>query len=114
MPSFCCYNIDCDRPALKHLNKYVREGASAKWHDLGLELLEPADEGKLNEIKSNHPQDNGECCKQMFQLWLEKSQDPTWSQLIQALREVGLNQLASKVDVMLKHTKFEGILTLDL
>lgn len=44
----------------------------------------------------------------MFQLWLEKSQDPTWSQSIQALREVGLNQLASNVDVML-HMKFEGI-----
>ena len=109
MPSFYCFNIGCHRPALKHLNKYVRQEVSAKWHDLGLELLEPADEGKLNEIKSNNPQDNGECCKQMCQLWLEKSQDPTWSQLIQALREVGLNQLASNVDDILKDKKFEGI-----
>ena len=92
------------------MNKCVREGVSSKWHDLGLELLDPEDEGKLNEIKSNHPQDNGECCKQMFQLWLGKCQNPTWNQLIQALREIKLNQLASEIDVKLNHMKFEGIL----
>ena len=41
---YCC-NVGCDRPALKFLNKYVKEEASTRWHDLGLELLEPEDEG---------------------------------------------------------------------
>jgi len=71
---------------------------------LGLELLDVKDEGKLKEIQRNHPQDVGECCKQMFQLWLDKCPGATWNQLIQALREnsVGLNQLANKIDDMLK------------
>ena len=99
------YNIGCDRPALKYLNKYVRDEASTKWHDLGLELLEPEDEGRLNEIQCNHPQDNGECCKKMFQLWLEKYPHGTWNQLTQAIREVGLNKLASKIDDMLITTE---------
>ena len=99
------YNIGCDRPALKHLNQYVRDEASTKWHDLGLALLEPEDEGKLNEIQSNHPKDNGECCKQMFQLWLQRCPHGTWNQLIEALREIKLNQLASKIDSMLITTQ---------
>ena len=102
---YCC-NVDCDCPALKFLNKYVKAEASTKWHDLGLELLEPGDEGKLNQIERNHPQDNGECCKQMFRLWLQKCPDATWNRLMQALREVGLNQLASKIDgLLLQKTK---------
>ena len=102
-----CYNIGCDHPSLRYLNKYVRTEASTKWHDLGLELLKTEDEGKLNEIKKNNPQDNGECCKQMFQFWLEKYPEATWNQLIQALRVYGLNQLASKINRMLQNT--EGI-----
>lgn len=74
-----------------------------------MELLEPEDEGKLNEIRINHPQDNGECCKQMFEMWLKKYPHATWNQLIQALREIKLNQLASKIDDMLITT--EGICT---
>ena len=77
---------------------------------MGLELLEPEDEGKLNEIKANHPQDNGECCKQMFQLWLEKYPHATWNQLVQALKEIKLYQLASKIDGMLITTEGIGII----
>ena len=101
--------IDCDRPALKYLNKYVKEEASVKWHDLGLELLEPEDEGKLNEIQYSSHRNISERCKQMFQLWLEKCPEATWEHLIQALKEVGLNQLASKIHLMLQST--EGIIT---
>ena len=93
--------IGCDRPALKYLNKYVRNEASTKWHDLGLELLEPKDEGKLNEIQRNCEKDVGECCKKMLQLWLERYPYATWNQLIQALRDVGLSQLATKIAGML-------------
>ena len=79
---------------------------------MGLELLEPEDEGKLHEIESNHPQNNGECCKKLFQFWLQKYPDATWIQMTQALRVVGLNQLASKIDGMLQST--EGIMICDL
>ena len=93
-----------DRPTLRYLNKYVRDEASAKWHDLGLELLDTKYEGQLKAIQKNHPQDVGECCKQMFQLWLNNYPDGTWNQLIQALRVIGLNHSAAKIDGMLKST----------
>ena len=91
----------CDRPALKLLNKHVRKDVSSKWHDLGLELLEQEDEERLHEIKTNNPNDVGECCKEMFQLWLRKCSNATWNQLIQALREIELNNLATTIEGML-------------
>lgn len=90
-----------DRPALKFLNKHVRKDVSSKWHDLGLELLEPEDEERLNEIEANSPKDASNCCKEMFQLWLRKCSDATWDRLIQALEEVELKTLAVKVKKML-------------
>ena len=89
------------RPALKLLNKHVRNGVSSKWHDLGLELLEPEDEDELNSIESNNPNDVSNCCKKMFQLWLRKCPNATWNQLIQALNEVKLNTLATTIEGML-------------
>ena len=95
----------CDRPALKLLNKHVRKHIpSVKWHDLGLELLEQEDEETLNQIKANYPNDVSECCKEMFQLWLSKCATATWNQLIQALREVDLNNLATTIEGLLKNT----------
>ena len=96
----------CDRPALKLLNKYVRKDASVKWHDLGLELLEQEDEGKLHEIQINNPNNASECCKQMFQLWLNKCPNATWNLLITALREsnIELNHLATTIENMLVRT----------
>ena len=94
-----------NRPALKLLNKHVRKEVSSKWHDLGLELLEQEDEEKLNEIKKNNPSDVSECCKEMFQLWLRKCTNATWNQLIQALKEVELNNLATTIEGMLMPTE---------
>ena len=101
----------CDRPALKLLNKHVRKHVSSKWHDLGLELLEQEDEETyaLNQIKSDNPKDVNECCKEMFQLWLRKCSTATWHQLIQALREVDLNSLATKIEGMLRDTASGGM-----
>ena len=93
-----------DRPALKLLNKHVRKGVSSKWHDLGLELLEQEDEERLNEIECNNPNDVSKCCKEMFQLWLRKCTNATWNQLIEALNQVELNNLATTIAGMLKQT----------
>ena len=94
-----------DQPALKLLNKHVRKEVSSKWHDLGLELLEQEDEERLNEIESNNPNDVSKCCKEMFQLWLRKCTNATWNQLIEALKEVDLNNLAATIEGMLQPTE---------
>ena len=90
----------CDRPALKLLNKHVRKEVSSKWYDLGLELLEQEDEEKLNEIETNNPKDAGQCCKEMFRLWLRKCSTATWDQLIQALK------VTRHEKTRLKYTKY--------
>ena len=70
---------------------------------MGLELLKQDDEGKLVEIKNNNPKNTSECCKEMFQLWLEKySNDATWLRLIQALRETDFKTLADRIEGMLR------------
>ena len=89
-----------DRPALKLLNKHVVKDASSKWHDLGLELLEQEDEEILHQIKINN-NDVNECCKEMFQYWLQRCTNTTWNQLIRALRVIGLNHLATTIEEML-------------
>ena len=43
-----------------------------------MELLEPEDERKLDEIKYSSHRDVSEQCKQMFQLWLQRCPDATW------------------------------------
>ena len=90
----------CDRPDLRLLFKHVLKDVSSKWHDLGLELLEQNDKVNLNVIKINYAGDVTECCKEMFHSWLTYP-NPTWNQLIQALKKVELYSLAAKVEGML-------------
>ena len=95
----------CDRPDLGLLFKHVLMDVSSTWHDLGLELLEQNDKVKLNIIKINYAGDMTESCKEMFQLWLRTYPNPTWNQLIQALKEVELNNLAAKIEGKLMSTE---------
>ena len=78
------------RPTLKQLNK-LKKSISFKWHDLGIELLEPENIRTLDEIQSNYPRDASTCCTKMFQLWLDKQPEASWEQLIKALRDIDLN-----------------------
>ena len=97
------YLIGTDRPALKYLNKYVKPNITAKWYDLGVELLDVEDEPLLNTIKVDHHRDSDRCTAEMLQLWLERKSDASWNQLIQAFREpnIKLETLALKVECML-------------
>ena len=79
--------------------------SSSKWYDLGLELLEQEHEEDLEIIKKNNPNDVSECCKQMFRLWLSKCGNPTWDQLMQALKEIELSNLATAIEGMLISVK---------
>ena len=54
----------------------------------------------MYEIKANN-NELSECCKEMFHQWLRTHSDATWFQLIQALRVIGLNALADKIERML-------------
>ena len=81
-----------------------------KWHDLGIELLDSNDVEELDTIEAEHPSDLSKCCTKMFNLWLKKKPTSSWNQLIEALRQPGieLGTLASKVEQMLLQSKPHG------
>ena len=98
------------QPSLKLLNRYVRGSVGMKWHDLGIELLDSNDVGELDTIEAEHPSDLNKCCTKMFNLWLKKQPTASWNQLIEALRQPGieLGTLASNIEQMLLQLKHQG------
>ena len=98
-----CIHVGTDRPAEKYLNKYVRTEIAAKWHDIGVDLLDVNDEIVLNTLKLNFPTDVDKCTAEMLQLWLARQPNASWDQLLETLREpnINLNALATKIEGML-------------
>ena len=71
---------------------------ATRWYDLGVQLLDDASTGALDIIKADHPNDVTTCCNQMFKKWLEMQHDASWSQLVRALNEIGLNTIADDIN----------------
>ena len=67
-----------------------------KWYDVGLQLLD-SDNGALDVIKANYPNDNEKCCIEMFKKWLQCRPDASWHQLAEALTSVNLNTAAHHI-----------------
>ena len=103
-----CAYVGHDKPSLKFLNRYVKDLVGTKWHDLGIELLD-SDDDELDTIAADHPSGLSKCTK-MFKLWLRKQSTASWNQLIEALRQPGinLNALADKIEQMLLKPEPKG------
>ena len=54
----------------------------------------------LDIIKANS-NDNVACCTRMFTEWRQRTPKASWKQLIEALKEVKLTQLASELEELL-------------
>ena len=109
-----CYNInlyDCfflpvnECPDDKHLNKYVRgkvcAAGTSKWRDLGIVLMGQDAVTDLDTIRVDYPNDVEERCSRMFIEWRQRTPTASWKQLIEALKEVELTQLASELEELL-------------
>jgi len=94
--------IGTGRPARKYLKNVISLFAD-KWCNIGLELFDPEDESKLDEIQSNKGGNVSDCCNEMLRVWLQKQPYATWNQLIEALRSPGVElfDVASKIEEML-------------
>ena len=92
------------------MNRHVRGPIGTKWHDLGIELLDSSDVEELDTIEAEYPTDHKKCCTKMFSLWLRKQPTASWNQLIDALRQPGieLSTLAANIEQMLLHHKPKG------
>ena len=87
-----------NQPSLKDLNNVMRReaaGVATRWYDLGVDLLD-SNTAVLDVIQSDHLSDNARCSK-MFKAWLEIKPDASWSQLVTALNNIGLNTAADNV-----------------
>ena len=87
---------------MKDLNKHVIPLVATRWYDLGLELLETRHERELEIIETNHSNDAVKCCRKMLSKWLESQSDSaSWDQLIQAVKNIKLNNVANDIEQLL-------------
>ena len=83
---------------MKDLNKHVTPLVIKKWYNLGLELLDTKHEYLLETIEGGNQHDMQYCCRRMFSEWLQTTDTPTWVQLTVAMRNISLNEAASKIE----------------
>ena len=85
-------SILSSKPKLKDINKY-RE-LDDKWLLLGIEL--EMDYKELKDIEKRH-RDPQRRLIDMFGVWLEKGEDPTYRQLLEALVEIDKKDVAESI-----------------
>ena len=90
-----------DRPNEKYVNRYVRDEASEKWKDIGIELMSDKKlRAKLDNIEVDN-RSSTNCFTKMFELWVKSQPNASWKQLIGALKCVDHNTLAAKIEGLL-------------
>jgi len=85
------------KPELPELMERVCPDAGVRWHAIGLQLGIP--NGTLQMIDNDGRGRVRECCREMFDEWLNNHPNATWRQLIDVLcsAAVGKNVLAMQL-----------------
>ena len=100
--SISCYDLDkqhcSSRPILKDLVNRVLPHVAVKWYDLGLELLDPVNEHELEIIEKDVRDDAKMGCRKMFKKWLDSDEEASWEKVIQALRDIELDEVAHNIE----------------
>ena len=76
------------KPKLKDLYKL----RISDWYGLGLEL--GLDYHELDVIKKNNPLDFNVQLREMFKMWLDHSEHPSWNEVVQSLEKSKESSLA--------------------
>ena len=85
------------RPSLREIIDYnIRNEVAVQWYDLGVQLL--LDTNVLNIIRQDHLANTEACCNELFNRWLQVDRTASWNKLIEALRNIGKNQLADRIE----------------
>ena len=106
---YLLYPAASDCPEDKYLNRYIVNEVAAAcayhpnvWRDLGIELLGQDGRAGLDVIKANHSDDVTKCCSAMLTLWRQRQTNASWSQLIEAMKQLKLIRVATEVEKLLK------------
>ncbi len=84
-----CFTVDVQ---LRDLLHYVK---STEWYKLGLELKVDV---YLLDVIYKSESDNQDQLRRMFQEWLNRTEEPTWEAVVQALTAIGQDMLARRIE----------------
>ena len=82
-------------PAIVQLADLIEHVTTPQWFDLGLAL--GVDDSKLQAIEQDTRGDSQTGLRRMFQKWLSSCEQPSWDNVIRALRRIGENRLAAEI-----------------
>ena len=94
------YIVGHHYPTLKQISNNLKpdtSGLAARWYDLGKQLLTDDTVGALDVIKADHANGVSACCNKMFVKWLELQPNATWSQLMTALENIGMESAKQNI-----------------
>ena len=93
------------RPSLKDLYTHVAPTIADRWKDIGVQLLDSksVDQRVLEVIEADHPHSVEECCRDVLKKWLYTQSKPSWNELIDAIKKIGLSHRASQLEIMLNN-----------
>ena len=87
------------KPLLRDLHNIVIPKISNDWYEVGIQLFSDSQLPKLDEIRAVYSNDRRGGCVEMLKYWLKITLEPTWDNLIHALRSPGLELLAVANDI---------------
>ena len=97
-------SIGNSRPLLKDLYEHVVPVIADKWKDIGMRLLDSdlLEQRVLKVVEADHRNNVEECCKIIFDKWLDTQKEATWNQVIKAIENIGLSHQATQLQKKLK------------
>ena len=86
-------DIPVESPGLKHLLKELGSKVASQWETIGIML--DIEEGLVDNIKADYKGDSNGCLREMFKVWLKRTNpEPTWSAVVSAVEVLGDQKLA--------------------
>ena len=73
----------------------LEDNLANKWLVFGLHLGLEIE--KLECIEANHPTNCQKCTTKVIIAWWKQQESPTWEQIVQALKKIGNERLASTI-----------------
>ena len=83
----------------------LKESLANDWLEFGIHLGLKIEE--LECIEANHPANCQKCAIKLLISWWKQQQSPSWDQIVQALKKIGNERLASTISKKYLTTKFQ-------
>ena len=97
--NFMHFCIADKQPTTRQLLSFVIPKVATKWYELGIMLLKPEHETRLQQMKSDHSGDARKCCIEMFTYWRRTHPEDNWNDLVAALKNPGVEMIAVAADI---------------